>query len=215
MAAAVATQKVVTDQAYKAADKATKATLNLVESSKKKAEPHFQKTRELLVEHVQPQVDKTHSYYKEHMKPHVDKHVVPYAFPLLHKAGVLLNTTWLEVKVLSREAHSRLVESFKASCPETLGRLKTMEHAPGFMVSHVKQSCQEPEKSVNTFLWTVLFIFVFIFRSFVWSQAVGVVMVPIRIIWFVSPLRLFFGKRKQDQSEDEALSDGADTPVAR
>jgi len=212
VAAAVATQKVVADQAVKAADRATKATRSLVETSVKKAEPHVKKTRALFQEHLQPQVDKTHDYYKQHMKPHVDKHVTPYAVPLFEKASILANMVWVKVKALTKAAHSRLVASYKASCPNTLKRLEKMEHAPASMFLHVKQSCHDAEKTVNTFLWTLLYIFVFIFRSFLWRKLIALILLPFQIVWFFSPLRLLFGKRKPVAEDD--ISDD-DTSVTR
>ena len=219
MAAAVATQRVLADYAIKMADEATKATQKLVETSKKKAEPHVQTTRALFQEHVQPQVDKTHDYYKEHMKPHVDKHAAPvyyqYIAPLLEKGAVLVKKGWKESKALAKLMHSKLVTRYIKSCPNTLKQLKKMQRAPEFMVSHVKQSCQNAEKTVNTFLWTILALFVFIFRCFLRRTVVGMLLLPIRIIWFFSPLRLFFGKREPTLEEETNGLSEDESPTAR
>lgn len=145
------------------------------------------------------------------MKPHVDKHITPYAAPLWKELSIILKEGWAEAKQLSREAHDQLVSLYKGTCPGTLKRLEEMEHAPTSMVDHVKKSCREPEKTVDTFLWTFLCIFVFVFRSFLWRTFV---VRPVSIVWFLSPLRLVFGKRKVESSAEEEMSED-ETPVAR
>lgn len=146
------------------------------------------------------------------MKPHVDKYIVPYAVPLWKKTSILLNKAWVEAKELAKKTHAKVVASYKKSCPGTLKRLEEMEHAPKSMVDHVKQSCREPERTVNIFLWTLLFISVIVFRSFLWRNLVALALLPFQIVWFFCPLRLVFGKGKQ--SVDDELSED-ETPVAR
>jgi hypothetical protein len=211
VAAAVATQKTLVKHATRAAKRATKATRNFVNMSKQKAEPLVKTTKQLLEKHI---LTKTQAYYEEHLKEHVDKYVVPYAVPAMSKTGVVLNKAWKETFSLTRRAHNRLVQSYKNSCPNTLKRIQQMEHAPESMVRHVQESCRDPVTTVNTFLWTVLFVVVVMFRSFLWNKTLALVLLPFRIIWFFSPLRLLLGQtpKHQESSTNDEMGDD-DTPI--
>lgn len=199
VAAAINIQKVV-------ADRAAKITRQVIESTTKAAEPHAKKVREIYNKlynmHVQPQVDKTRILYQDHVEPHVHKHVLPfhrqYLAPLLEKLGVLVDKIVMEGKSLASQAHAYLVASYQSTCPKALEQLSQMD-APLFLVDRVNLSCQDANKTVNAFLWTLLVLLAFIFRKFL-SRSV--------IIWFFSPLRLLFGKRKQsvDAEQNGALA---------
>jgi hypothetical protein len=179
--------------------------------SKQKAEPLLKKTKQLLENHI---LTKTQVYYEEHLKEHVDKHVVPYAVPALSKTGVVLNKAWKETFSLTRQVHNRLVQSYKKSCPNTLKKIQQMEHAPECVVKHVQESCRDPVTTVNTFLLTVLFVVVVMSRSFLWRKTVALVLLPFRIMWFFSPLRLLFCQtpKNQESSTNDEMGDD-DTPI--
>jgi hypothetical protein len=203
VAAAIAIQNVV-------ADRAAKITRHVIDSTTKAAEPHAEKMRKsynnLYNMHVQSQVDKTRTLYQNHVKPHVQKHVLPfqkqYLAPLLKKLGVLVYKFVVEGKSLASRAHAYLVVSYQSTCPKALEQLSQMD-APPVLVDRVNLSCQDANTTVNAFLWTILVLLALIFRKFLSRNVIGIVLLPFRIIWFFSPLRLLFGKRKQSVDAEE------------
>jgi hypothetical protein len=156
--------------------------------------------------HVKPQVDKTLTLYQVHVEPHMQKHVLPfqkqYLAPLFQKICVLVDKIVVQGKSLASRAHSYLVASYQSTCPKALEQLSHMD-VPPFLVDHVNISCQNANKTVNACLWILLVLLTLIYRKFLSRSLVRIVLLPFRIMWFFSPLRLLFGKQKQSVDAEE------------
>lgn len=221
MQSAIYAQKVVADYATKAGTKLADASKQVAEATKKVAEPLVLKTRNRLIQRSQPHVDKARGLYQQFVQPHVDTYLVPYynqyMTPLFGKLVTLMTHSVTQVKSLTTRGHDQLVASYKSSCPSTLERLDQMK-APAIVVTPVQTSCRDPTKTVNTSLWAVLLVMVFLFRSFLWGTAVRMVLLPFRILWFFSPMRLFVGLRtsiKKEEQQADANDNGTTSTTRR
>lgn len=166
---------------------------------KQASEPHLQKTRDL---------------YDLHLRDHIDKHVIPmheaYLNPLIKHAGIQFRIVMEKVSDGAERVHQRLVDEFKALCPQVRRDLTKVD-APIFFIEFTKQQCRKPRTAVNRFLRGLLIVFVLVFRKALWKL---VVLLPFKIIKGVfcfpfmvalAPFRLLFPSKP---SENETHFDG-------
>ena len=178
-------------------ERATSATHRLVDAANKAAAPHVKTLRTQYKVHVQPQVDQhVLPVYKQHVLPFYQKAVVP----LIDKAVELKDEVTPRIAALANHAHGKMVASYKASCPNTRKQLQNMNAPPAY-IQRVSEWCQTPEQTVTVFLKIMLGLLILIFRKFLWRTLIGLVLLPFRILWFVSPLRLIFGKKKANEDD--------------
>mmetsp|Transcript_148 Transcript_148/g.243 ORF Transcript_148/g.243 Transcript_148/m.243 type:complete len:631 (+) Transcript_148:46-1938(+) len=160
------------------------------------AEPHLKKSRELYNLHLKETVDKhILPHYETAVKPAMEKHVWPWVPVLQSNVQNARATVSQEMK----KTHVKIAKEFEAACPPIIGKLKTLkkEHdrlVPDVVVREMKKACSMPEDSVASFLWFSLFCVAFIFRVRVIRTVKFIILLPFRIIWFFTPLRLLLPK---------------------
>jgi hypothetical protein len=125
--------------------------------------------------------------------------------PLIKQAVILVGIAIEKVSEGAERVHQRLVDEFKALCPQARRDLSKME-APLFLIEFTKQQCRKPRTAVNRYLRVLLIVFVLVFRKALWKL---VVLLPLKIIIGIlrfpftvafAPLRLLFLSKPSEKS---------------
>jgi len=71
------------------------------------------------------------------------------------------------------------------------------QYIPGFVENSLKYVAENPDDVVDKAIpiWSIFMIYVF--RWFLVRTMVSILLLPFRVMWFFSPLRLLFGKKKK------------------
>ncbi len=148
---------------------------------------------------AEPHIETGRQMYDAHLKEHVDKHLLP-----IHEAHVkpALKVANKNIAVARKEASSqmqsfyrRTISEFKAACPAFKKQLREMQVHPS-MQAFLREKCKDPKGTVDRFLAAIAILFVLVFRRFLWRTSRFLIYLPFQIMWYVSPLPLFFPSRK-------------------
>jgi len=177
-------------------------------AAQKATSTKFDEARRNVATAAVPYTEKTQKIYDQHMKtrvntvverarPQYDAHVVP----VVALAAGAVKETRDTINDMLAAAFSELVVQFGKACPRTLSTLKGMKGVPSSIADSVKQSCDEPEESVSTFLKALAILLIVIFRRTLWECAWGTIRLVVGIVWFFSPFRLLFGRSKKADAQ--------------
>lgn len=178
-AAAVASEQVLV--ATKSASEQIKVATKVVAHA---AEPHIETGRHM---------------YDAHLKEHVDKHLLPiheaHVKPALKVANKNIAVARKKASTQMQSLYRRSISEFKAACPAFKKQLREMQVHPS-MQSFVREKCKDPKGTVDRLLAAIAILFALLFRGFLWRTFMFLIYLPFRIMWYVSPLPLFFPSRK-------------------
>jgi hypothetical protein len=197
--------KVATEQLSVAGKVATERLSVASKAATKAVEPHIQKGREL---------------YDLHVKEHVDKHVMPlheaHVKPALQKASAQVVVASTEAQNYVDAACQRMVLEFQSTCSSLKSHVKEANLHPA-MLTYVNDRCQDPQATVNSFLLGVLVIVCLIFRRFLWRSLLAILYLAFSIMWYMTPLPLFFPSNRAvavDGDADEMEENTTPTAIA-
>lgn len=182
--AVVAASKVAGDHVYYAGKVAT-------EHVSKAAEPHLKKGKELYDAHLKDHVDKHYEtgrqLYESHLKEHVDKHILP-----LHDSHVIPGVQYAHDKYVETTdaAFAYLVRGYTGACNGV------KQEVDGWVLNVVESSCKDPEEQVELLLWALLVLTLFLLRRPIYRAIVRLIWLPFKAAYYMSPLPLFFRKKK-------------------
>ena len=180
----------------------------------KTASEQIKVAAEVVVHAAEPHIETGRHMYDAHLKEHVDKHLLP-----IHEAHVkpALKVANKNIAVARKEASNRMqrlyrrtISEFKATCPAFKKQLREMNVHPS-MQSFVHEKCKDPKGTVDRFLVAMAILFALVFRGFLWRTFWFLIYLPFKIMWYVSPLPLFFPSRKKAVPD---IADAATSPTS-
>jgi hypothetical protein len=182
-----------------ASEHVARVVRDLAQKASVASAPHVQKARLLYDQHLKQHVDKLRQHHEKYVLPLYQKYVVP-SIPV---AVMCATKARDKAQILANTAFVALVAGFKRSCPIVVKQLRKLERQSKFFngfSAPVKQGCKNPEHAVYSLLTALLVIFIVIFRVTFWRLGKRIILMPIRIVWFVNPLRLL--KRKKTKKPE-------------
>jgi hypothetical protein len=162
---------------------------------------------------AEPHIESGRHLYDLHMKEHVDKHVMPiheaHVKPALKEANKQIEIATVEASHMAHNIYRRVIAEFKSSCPALKRQLRDMNAHP-ILRRFVSEKCSDPKGTIDRFLLGLAIVHAFLLRRFLWRTFWFLVYLPFKIMWYVSPLPLFFPSRKTatpDVAEISAVPD--------
>jgi hypothetical protein len=194
-AAVASAGKMATEQLTAAAAIASEK----VHVATKVAAEQFTVATKVVAKAAEPHIETGRHLYDVHLKEHVDKHVMPmheaHVKPALKVANKQIAIASVEASHMAQNIYRRTIAEFKSSCPALKGQLRDMKAHPTLQ-RFVREKCKDPKGTVDRFLLAITIALTFLFRRFLWRTFWFLVYLPFKILWYVSPLPLFFPSRK-------------------
>lgn len=166
----------------------------------KTASEQIKVATEVVVHAAEPHIETGRQMYDAHLKEHVDKHILPiheaHVKPVLKVANKNIAVARKEASNRAQSLYRRTISEFKATCPAFKKQLRDMNVHPS-MQSYVREKCSDPKGTVDRVLLALAILFVLVFRGFLWRTFWFWIYLPFQIMWYVSPLPLFFPSRKK------------------
>lgn len=113
-----------------------------------------------------------------------------YVAPAATHTGNYLTAAVNFLRQIGAAGHASLVQSLRDTCPQA--KKKTS----GILLGSVKATCKRPAEAVNATLWTILIIVGVIWRRRILNTITRIILFPFRLLWYMTPLPLLFGKKR-------------------